>query len=237
MSEETTGNQQETTKRGSGLSFFKIFVYILIIAVVVFAGYYLMKSRLGSGGSVAVVNGQKIIRLAYDERYAQLVASITAQGQSATTTEAQATIKSQTLDNLITETLLLQAAEKEGIKADEKAVDSALVQNKSQFADDAAFKQELTVRGFTESAFKEILTINNIIQQYLLAKINLKSVVATKEEVDALYKQVTANNKSIPPLSEVRVQVENQIVQTKQQQLIANFIQQLKASSTVETLI
>lgn len=236
MSEETIGNQPEVVKKRSGLSFFKLLVFIVIVVAIVVIGYFVMKQG-GIGKAVAVVNGQKIMRLVYDERYAQLASIITSQGQSATTTEAQAAIKNQTLDNLVTETLLLQAADKEGIKTDEKAVDTAFTQNKSQFPDEAEFKKALTAQGYTESTFKEFLTKDNIIRQYLTAHVDLSSAPATKEEVEALYKQAAANDKTVPPLEQVRAQVENQINQQKQQQLISNFIQQLRASSTVETLI
>lgn len=239
MSEETTGNQQETTSKRSGSSFFKILAFIVIVGVIAVGGYFLMKNGVGSigGKAVAIVNGEKITRTVYDERYAQLAASITAQGQSATTTEAAAAIKNQTLDNLITETLILKAAEKENIKANEEAINTQLTQSKSQFADADTFAKELTAQGFTESTFRKFLTRNNIIQQYLAVHIDVSSATASQEEVTAFYNQAAANDANIPPLAEIRAQVENQIVQTKQQQLVAKFIEQLKASSVIETLI
>lgn len=239
MSEETIGGQQETTKKRSGLSFFKLFVFIVIVAAVVTGGYFLIKqggSVIG-GEAVAIVNGEKILRSVYDERYAQLATSITTQGQSATTTEMQTTIKNQTLDNLVTEVLLLQAADKDGIKAKDEEVSALFTQNKSQFTDEVAFEKALTAQGYTDSTFKEFLTRTNIIQQYLAVHVDTSSAIATAEEVKTLYDQAVANDKTIPPLSEVRTQVENQIIQQKQQLLITSYIQQLRASSTVETLL
>ena len=240
MTEETTVNQQETPKKGSGLSFVKLSVFIVIVAAVIAAGYFVIKQGVGivgGGEAVALVNNQKISRGIYDERYAQLAASITAQGQSATTTETQTAIKNQTLDNLITETLLWQAADKEGIKAKTEEVDAVFTQNKSQFADEAAFEKALTAQGFTTGTFKEFLTRDNIIRQYLTANIDTSSLTATTAEIKTLYDQAAANDETIPKLSEVSDQIKNQIIQLKQQQLIANFIQTLKASSTIETLL
>ena len=237
MSEETTESQQGATKRRGSL-FFKLFVFIVIAGVIAGAGYFLVKNGIGgSNQAVAMVNGEKITRTVYDERYARLAASITAQGQSATTTEAVAAIKNQTLDNLITETLILKAAEKENIKANEEAINTQLAQSKSQFADEDTFAKELTAQGFTKSTFRKFLTRNNIIQQYLAVHIDISSATASQEEVTALYNQAAAGNANIPPLAEIRTQVENQIVQTKQQQLVTKFIEQLKASSVIETLI
>ena len=236
MAEETMGGQQGTTEKRSGLSFFKLFVFIVIVVAIIAAGYFLIKQGVG-GEAVALVNGQKILRSIYDERYAQLAASIAFQGQLATTTEMQTAIKNQTLDNLVTEALLLQVADKDGIKAKTEEVEAAFTSNKSQFPDEAAFEKALTDQGYTDSTFKEFLTRTNIIQQYLTAHVDTSSAIATAEEVKTLYDQAAANDKNIPSLSEVRTQVENQIIQQKQQLLITSYIQQLRASSTVETLL
>ncbi|MFA6273482.1 MAG: SurA N-terminal domain-containing protein [Candidatus Paceibacterota bacterium] len=240
MPEETTENQQGTTKKRSGLSFSKLLVFIVILAVIV-AGIYLVIKQginvVGSGGAVAIVNGEKISQSVYDNRYAQLAASITTQGQSATTTEMQTTIKNRVLDDLITETMLLQAADKAGIKANAEEVDTAFTQSKSQFTDETEFETVLTEQGYTDKTFKEFLTRDNIIRQYLTANIDTSSATATETEIKTLYDQAAANNETIPPLSEVKTQVENQIIQLKQQQLVTNFVQQLKASSTIETLL
>lgn len=240
MTEETTVGQQETTKKRSSISFFKLFVFIVIVAAIVVAGYFVIKQGVNivSGGeAVALVNGQKISRGVYDERYAQLAASITAQGQSATTTEMQVTIKNQTLDNLITEALLLQAADKEGIEVNATEVDAAFTQSKSQFPDEAAFEKALTAQGYTDSTFKEFLTNDNVIRQYLAVHIDTSLATTTEKEIKTLYNEAAAKDKTIPPLSQVHDQVKDQIIQLKQQQLIADFIQQLKASSTIETLL
>ncbi|OHA27023.1 MAG: hypothetical protein A3D52_01005 [Candidatus Taylorbacteria bacterium RIFCSPHIGHO2_02_FULL_44_36] len=236
MSEETMGNQRETTKKRSSLSFFKFFIFIVIVAAIVVAVYFAMKQGVGSG-AVAVVNGQKITRAVYDERYAQLATNIALQGQSATTTEMQTLIKNQTLDNLVTEILLLQEADKEGIKVNEQEVNTLFSQNKSQFPDEAEFEKALTAQGFTVGTFKKFLIKDNIIRQYLVAHIDTNTATTTETEIKTLYDQAAASNPTVPPLNQIRDQVKNQIIQQKQQRLIADFIQRLRASSTVETLI
>ena len=232
MAEETTATEQVTTARG--LSVGKLIGVVAVVAILAGAGYYAMNR---GGSAVAIVNGQKISMGEYSARYALLAASVAAQGQSATTTEMQNTIKAQTIDNIVTETMLLQAAAKEGIKADDKVVSDLFEQNKKQFADNAAFEKALTTQGYTDTTFKEYLTRTNIIQQYLAKHLDVTTLKATDAEVNALYAQVAANNKSVPPLKEVRTQVENQILQQKQQQLISTYITQLRASSTISILL
>lgn len=218
--------------------FLKVIVIVIILAVIATAVYLLIERGFGTSSAVALVNGQKITRSEYDERFAQLAAVVTSQGQSATTTEMQEKIKTQTLENLITETMFLQAAGKEGIKADEERVNAVFAENKAKFPDEETFQKALTDRGLTDATFKEFLTKDNIIRQYLTAHIDASSATATEAEVKALYDQVSANDKTaVPPLAEVRAEVENQIVQQKQQLLVGSFVGQLRASSTVETLL
>lgn len=234
MSEEVVGDRQEAGEKRSGSSLSRLVGVVVIIAAIVAGGYFLMNQ---GGKAVAVVNGEKVSLAEYNERYARLVASVVSQGKSATTTEMQTVIKNQTLDNLVTETLLLQAANKEGLKANDQEIATQLSQNKSRFTEAGAFEKALSAEGYTESTFKDTLTRSNIIQQYLAAHINVSSTKATSAEVKALYDQVAATDKTVPPLEKVRTQVENQIVQQKQQQLITGYIQQLRASSTVEILL
>lgn len=234
MPEETNENKESAPTKRSGLSLPKLLTSIIVVVVIVVAGYFLIKQV---GGGIAVVNGQRITRSEYDMRYKQFAASVVAQGGSATSTEMQSAIKQQVIDNLVSETLLLQAARKEGIKANETVVNDQLSQSKKQFPDDAGYKKALVDKGLTEDTYKASLTRNNIIQQYLKAHVNISSATATDAEVKALYDQVTATNKTIPPLDQVRTEVENQIVNQKQQVLVNNFIEQLKASSTIEILL
>ncbi|HEY9584068.1 MAG TPA: SurA N-terminal domain-containing protein [Candidatus Paceibacterota bacterium] len=237
MGEETTNQEGGAAKRG-GLSFAKLIIFIVIVAAIIVVGYFVMNGGIGGqGAAVAMVNGSKITRSEYDVRYARLENTVTAQGQSATSTEIQLAIKEQVLNDLISETLVLQAAEKEGIKADSVAVDAAFTQSKAGFPDATAFEAELKKQGFTESTFKETIERNNIIQQYLKAHIDISSITASEAEVKDLYEQVSAGDDTVPPLSEVRAQVENQIISQKQQVLITNHINELKAAGTVETLI
>ncbi|OHA18559.1 MAG: hypothetical protein A2664_02890 [Candidatus Taylorbacteria bacterium RIFCSPHIGHO2_01_FULL_46_22b] len=232
MSEETTGGEQVAVKRRSGG--IRFVVIILIIVVIALLGFYFMKQ---ADGAVAIVNSEKITQGEYDLRYAQLAASIVSQGRSATTTEMQTAIKQQVVDTLISETLILQAARKEGIKQNNEEIDALFSQNKTQFGDTAAFEKALKDQGFSQKTFKDALVRNNIVQQYLSKHVDLTSAKATDAEIRSFYDQAALESSNVPPLSEVRTQVENQIIQQKQQLLISNYVNLLRASSTIETLI
>jgi hypothetical protein len=233
MSEETPEVKETTEKKRSGISLFKVLAFLLIITAVGFGGYMLI-GKMG-GEAVAVVNGQKILLSEYTERYNQLASSVTAQGLNATSTEMQTALKKQTLDNLVNEALVLQAAEKQGIKVKETEVDTRISDTKAQVGE--AYDSVLKAQGYTEESFRDFVEKGNIVQQYLGTQIDVSSAVASDEEIEALYNQAKLANKDLPSLSEVRAQVEAQIVQEKQQKLVADYIAKLKSESQVEILL
>lgn len=242
MSEESTQQEQEvpspsSPKKRSGLSLFRLAAFVVIVGVVAVGGYSLLKGGL-IDKAVAVVNGEKITQEKYDSRQAQLASVLSAQGQDPTSEELVGIIKQQVLDDLVAETLILQEAKKEGITAKEDEVNAVFEQSKSQFADEKVFADELTKQGFTESSFRATLTNQNIFQQYLNAHVDLASVSATEEEVEALYEQsISGGGENIPELEEVRDQVQAEVVRQKQQALINEFMNNLRNSSQIEILI
>ncbi len=240
MSEESTQQEQQEVsapKKRGGLSFFRLVIFVVIVGVIAAVGYVFLSSGV-VGKSVATVNGEKITQAQYDARQSQLASVFSAQGQDPTSVELAPLIKQQVIDDLIAEALILQEAEKEGIAVDQAAVDTAFEQSKSQFADEKAFADELTKQGFTEDSFKKTLANQNIFQQYINAHVDLASVSATEEEVEALYEQsVSGGGENIPEFEEVKGQVEAEVVRQKQQALINEFMANLRSSSQVEVLI
>ncbi len=230
-SESAPAENTASAKRGGG--FLKIVLVIIVLALIGGGVYSLMGSR----EAMAVVNGIKIPMSAYQERFDRLEATIIAQGGSATSTEVQTAMKNDTIKNLIDEELVLQAAGKEGIKANEDQINTQQAQSRSSFADEAKYQEALQKQGYTEKTFREFLTRMNIIQQYLIAHVSTSSANASESEIKSLYDQAKAVDKSIQPLSEVRPQVEQKIIAQKQQQLVNAEVEKLRTASQIEILI
>jgi len=227
----------------SGSSFPKPLAIIVVIAAIAALVYFFATSdgnggvNHGIGDAVAVVNGQEITQSQYDERYAQLAAVVESQGQLTTGADIQELIKSQATDSLIVEAVLLDAAEKDGMTANEDEISAEFANSKSQFPDDAAFQEALIAEGYTEETLMEGITKNNIIQQYLDANVDDSSITATDEEIQDLYDQSIIGSENVPALEEVRSQVEAQVVLQKRGALLDEFIQELRDSSDIEILI
>ena len=231
MSEESTGVSTPNVK-GKG-SFFRKLVWLIIIAAIIFGGYSVFQNQ---AKAVAIVNGEKITQGQYQKKFSQIQKYLESQGQSATSTEMAGLIGKQAIQDLVNETLLLQKAREEKIEADVGVVDAQLKQTKSQFPDDAAYQKALGDQGYTEASFRETIRLQNIVQQYLTSNIDMSLATTTAAEIKQFYDQSTAGGGTVPPLEEVRTQIEAELLRQKQQNLISQYIAGLTASSTIEIL-
>ena len=236
MSEETTQTQPEMSSTPKSSSFRRVGIIVVIALIIIGGGYYFIQNVLG-GNAVAIVNGEKISQSQYNDHYLQTAAIFNSQGMATSTDAAKANIKTQTINDLIAQTLVLQAAAKESIKADSTTVNSSIDQVKKQFADEKTFQSELVKQGYTDASYKQTVTNQNIIQQYLGKHVNVSSATSSEADAQTLYKQALAANPKLPKLSDIRSQVDAEVVREKQQILITNFINSLKASSTIKVLM
>ncbi|WP_148136320.1 peptidylprolyl isomerase [Candidatus Formimonas warabiya] len=108
---------------------------------------------------VAVVNGEKISQERFDRYFAQLKAYAEQMGTSFEGDEGKkqlASLKQEALDGIIDETLVFQAAKKEGIKVTPEEIDQYLNERvKSSFESDQKFQDWLKSLNMTEQEFKQ----------------------------------------------------------------------------------
>lgn len=208
-----------------------------VIAVVIIGGglaWYLLGGTGGASAAVATVNGTAITRGELDTMESQIA---TQSGLSATSTAVRSQFESAALESLIGQQLLIQAARQAGYAASSTAVDTQVAQAKSQFKSQSEFDSALATQGLTESQFRERVSENLTIRNYLDNKLALSSATATPKEIQAAYDNIAQSSSNTPPLSQVRDQVAQLVVQQKQQKLVGDFISQLRAKADVKILI
>src|SRR3989338_7858413 len=76
-----------------------------------------------------------------------------------------------------------------------------------------------------------------LIQGLFDANIDSANLTATEEELTALYDQAGGVEAGLPPMAEIKDQIEAQIIFDKEQKLISAFIESLRAEATIEVLI
>jgi hypothetical protein len=187
---------------------------------------------------VAMVNGQTITRGQLNTAEAQVAsqAGVNVASLDASTTKQ---LETQALASLVNQALLAQAAAAGGFTASSTAVDAQIAQLKTQLGGDAAYQQALGKQGLTEDALRTQVAQGLAINAYLEATLHLSKVTATSAEITSAYNQIKAAQQgtTTPPLSQVKAQVEQLVIQQKQQQLAAQEVQKLRAAASIQTLI
>jgi hypothetical protein len=185
--------------------------------------------------TVATVNGKAITAAQLISAENQLAAQA---GVSTSTLDASTTaqLRSQALDSLINQEVLGQAAAQAGYTASSTQVDAQLAATKAQLGSDAAYQQALQKQGMTEAELKAQIAQGLAIQAYVEATLHLSTVTASQTEITTLYDQLKAQaaGTTTPPLSQVKDQVKQLVISQKQQQQVAQLVQQLRAQANVQ---
>lgn len=194
--------------------------------------------------SVATVNGTVIPKATYDTQLASAIASYKSQGVDVAADAAKLSqIKTQVLDDLISNELLTQGAQSAGIKITPAEVEKQFQTILTQAGGAEGLKTALAQNNLTEAQLRENISKQLTIQAYLLANIDTKSITVSNAEIAQFYTdyskaQTTASSTvKVPALKDLSDPIKQQLISNKQQTLIANFVTSLRAKAKIETTI
>ncbi|MBD3282596.1 MAG: hypothetical protein GF387_03275 [Candidatus Portnoybacteria bacterium] len=220
-----------------------IIITIVVVLLIIVAGaiYFLSpegfipKKGEKGGNAVAIVNGEEISQEEYNSAESQIAAN---QGidLGSVDEETKQQIQNQAINNLVSQTLLSQAIENSDVAISEQEINNQIQIIKDRFDSEDAFNQALSAQGMTEEDLRSQIELSLSQQAYFDQELNLSSVEASEEEVASKYEEVAANQE-VPPLEQVRDQVEQLIVQEKQQDLINDHVEELRAEADIQILI
>ncbi|MES2213650.1 MAG: SurA N-terminal domain-containing protein [Patescibacteria group bacterium] len=230
----------EGKKGGMG----KTITVIIILVVLAVAGYFAIggnkiKSLTGNEPeSVATVNGTVIPKSEFDTQLAATIASYSAQGITATTSEQMSQLKKIVIDNLINNEILAQEVKAAGITAKPEEVEQQYQAIVTQSGGADKLKEELVKNNITDAKLHENIAKQLEAKEYLLKNIDISTAAATDAEVAQFYTdyskaQKIAGIKTIPTLKELSDQIKQKIILDKQNALATNFIATLRAKATV----
>lgn len=222
----------------------KILILVAVLAVLAGGGLYayrqIMPKEENSAASkanentIAIVNGKAIPRALYESELSQTDTNQpTIEGLEP---EPSDEVKQQVVNNLVERELLIQAVEASGIKTPDEEVDKQIQAAKSQFETENEYKKALSDQGKTEEELRSQTSYQLAQQEFLNQKLNLDSIEVTDEEIKSLYEQASESQK-LPPLKDVKQQVEQLAIQQKQQNAINQFIQELRSKANIEIFL
>jgi len=226
-----------TGKKGGN----KIIIAVLVLLVVIVGGYFALKGgKLGSVASVATVNGKGISKDTFDTQLKNTLASYGIQNPASTTPDQLSQIKNQVLDNMIDNELLKQGAASAGITASSTQVETQYQTILTQNGGAEGLKAALVKANLTDAQLRQNIVDQLVIQAYLLKNIDVSSVTASDAEIAAFYAQYSAaqkaaGQKTVPALKDLSAQIKQQIISTKENTMVTNFITGLRASAKIAT--
>jgi peptidyl-prolyl cis-trans isomerase C len=143
------------------------------------------------GKMVAKVNGKKISESEVAKETQRLSMQMSAQMNPQQVQAAQGAIRKQAIDNMISRTLLDQAASKEGIKVAQADIDARISDIKKSFPTEQDFTARLGTMGMTPAEFQNEIETGMRFDA-LLAKHTPEVKAPTDDELKTFYDQHTS---------------------------------------------
>ncbi|WP_323960078.1 SurA N-terminal domain-containing protein [Arthrobacter sp. JZ12] len=189
---------------------------------------------------VAVVNGQEIAKDEFVTSYEATFSQMSMQAQVTGQEVDQEQLKTQTLDNLIGNKLLLQEADKRGIEAGEEAIAAAKDQliQANQFSTEEELFAALEERGIPKEEADEQIR-QQVRLDALLAEEGADEAPA-EEQLKAAYEQAktqggSAEGAEVPTYEEMKPQLEQQAKQQKKSEVAVALVEKLREAGDVES--
>jgi peptidyl-prolyl cis-trans isomerase SurA len=186
---------------------------------------------------VAEVNGETLLRSEYNRIRRQLAGTAQQQGLNLTASSTVEQINSQAIETLVNTELIRQAAEAAGSSVTEQEVDERFTEIVEQVGGADALSSSLEELGLSEAELRSDVEQELLIQGYVESEVGTEELTASDEEVNTLYEEAGGAEAGLPPLEEVRPQIEQQVISTKEQEAISSLVDGLREEADVEILI
>ena len=213
-------------------------VVLVVVAVALYGFFGMKKSEtpvVADAPSVAKVNGVAIAKTDYDTQLASAIAAYKAQGVNVDDPARLTEIKTQVLNDLVNNELVMQGITAAGITAAPADVETQYQAILTQAGGIDKLKTQMVTANITEAQLRENIAKQLRVQDYLLKNVDVSTLTVTDAEIEKFYKDNSVGQTNVPPLKDVKEQIKQQLLTTKQQELINKFIETLRAKAQIET--
>lgn len=244
-----TGNEQETntgtetapeekapSAAVSSLKDTKKILLALVVVVLLIGGALAVSGKLSfleGAKTLAVVNGEKIKQAEFDVRLNQILSSPQAQALNLDDPSVRDQVEQSVLDEIINTRLLLNAAINAGYTASDEDVQNEYDQIVDRLGSADILAGELEKGGIDDAKFRQNIHDQLIIQQYIDSQVDPASLEVTDDDVNAFYDQIKDQD-GVPPLEDIRSQIEDQLTSEKQQTAVGDIITSLRDGADIE---
>ena len=188
---------------------------------------------------VAVVNDEELTGVEYNAALTSIQGQMQQTGQDPTSKEVAGQIKTQVLDTLVNQTLILQKAKEEKITASQAEIDERYATFEEQFGGEDAMKKALEAQNMDLKTLKSDIGDSIIFEKYQDKVVPADEV--TDKEVQEYYDQAAAQSKEggqeLPPIEEASEEIKGILQQQQQQELLTAHVEELKKDAKIELKI
>lgn len=189
---------------------------------------------------VATVNGLDITKEEFTTAYEGSFQQMAMQSQVTGQEVDQEQLKTQTLDNIIGNKLLIQEADNRGIEASEEAIAATTdeLMKTNQFASEDELFAALEEQGISKEDATEQIE-QQVRLDALLAE-EVGDAAPTEEELKAAYEEAKASGAAqgggeVPPYEELKPQLEQQAKDQKKSEAALALVTELRESGDVDS--
>jgi parvulin-like peptidyl-prolyl isomerase len=187
--------------------------------------------------AAVLVNGEKIPLSIYEKNRDQFLATAAQQGLDPATPAVQDQVKEQALEVIINTEVLAQAAVAAGIVVTEEQTDTRYNEIMELQGGEEQLKSRMAELGISEEDLARDIRQEILIQTHLETAVDLTGIEVTEEEIKTLYDSLGGGEVELPPLTEIRAQIEQELRFGKEQDRIAAYIKTLREKAEIEILI
>lgn len=186
---------------------------------------------------VATVNGIKIIKSDYESSLQQLLQMAASQGASTTDPALLEQYQKQAMDTLVNGELLRQSALEAGLTASADDIEKRYGEIRDGVGGAELLAERMNEFKITEKSLRRDIENEILIQALFATVFTSDKAEVTEEEINALYDGLGGEKAGLPPLTEVKDQVIQQIKLDRQQQEAGKYIEELRTKANIEILI
>jgi hypothetical protein len=227
----TTALTAEEKKDGL-VTRYKSLIALLAGVIVAVGGYYGYEYM--TVPVAAVVNGEKITVAELEENVAMMMKGAELQGIDVNDPAIQEEVRTQALTNLVNNELLLGAARRAGVGNNEAAVQSAYNDLVTELGGEETLKERMATVGLSPETLMSNISDRLTVDAYIEAETDIENTVITDEEIGAYLAQIQTDGVTLPPLEEIRPQIEATLIAEKQQAIVDALLEKLRSEAKIE---
>jgi hypothetical protein len=185
--------------------------------------------------AVAIVNGIEIPKDELDVYFKQIILS-QGKDENSLTEESKKQIHSSIVNMLVSQELLYQAAQAEGVTVDQRQVNANFTSIEKQFENKELFIKQLQSQNYTEESFREQIKKDLQVEKYLDVKLGLSKLTVNDDELQLGFEELS-KIQDIKTIEGNEDQIKNFVIGQKTQTLIMGLIEEIKSQAEIKILI